>query len=97
MGATIGAPMKRAIKKIHEIAYHRNGISGTGFHVIRFRSAEGNEMVGIVFPEEGAVAVLDIAMLADGNIAFARGNSWRGDNFADDLRNAISEAEKNDT
>lgn len=89
--------MKRSTKKIHEVAYHRNGISGIGFHVIRFRSAEGNEMVGVVFPETGAVAVLDIPMLAAGNIAFARGNSWRGDHFEDELRNAISEANKNDT
>jgi hypothetical protein len=43
------------------------------------------------------VAVLDIAMLAAGNITFARGNSWRGDHFEGELRAAISEADRNDT
>jgi len=35
---------------IHEVAYHRNGICGTGFHVIRFAdNDEQREFVGVVF------------------------------------------------
>lgn len=80
-----------AKRKILEVDYHRNGIGGIGFHIVRFEdkdSADG-EFVGVVFPESGACAVLNVPQLAKGNIAFARGNSWRGDYFEGDLRDAI--------
>jgi hypothetical protein len=92
--------------QVKEIAYHRNGVAGEGFHVVRFSFTEGgmphpnlvgaviggkfHNMVGIVFDGGGRVAVLDADLTAAGNIAFAMGNSWRGDQFEDDLRDAIS-------
>jgi len=33
------------------IDYHRNGVSGEGFYVVRFSCSEGN-MMAIVFPPE---------------------------------------------
>lgn len=48
-------------------------------------------MVATVFSENGNVSVFDIDQLAKGNVALAHGNSWRGDDFEDELRHAIYE------
>jgi hypothetical protein len=87
--------------KIQEIAYHRNGVCGEGFHVIRFQwkdddSGTMRNMVAIYFGADEnefnpRCAVLDADETAAGNIGFANGNSWRGDHFSDDLRKAIAE------
>ena len=85
--------------KIKEVTYHRNGICGNGFDVVLFDHKDeknvNHRMVGIVFEESGNVAVLDVDQTAQGNIAFAGGNSWRGDWFEDELRKAIKEADEN--
>ena len=81
--------MKVAIKSI---AYHRNGVSGIGFHAITFTMREAGkprDMVAAVFPERGAVAVLDTDLVSKGVVAFGD-NSWRGDWFEPDLRKAIT-------
>lgn len=88
--------MQKQVKKIIAADYHRNGVGGQGFGVVVFVphkdvGAEGN-MVGVVFPERGHVAVLDIDMLADGIVAFGK-NSWRGDNFEDELIAALEAAD----
>jgi hypothetical protein len=71
-------------------AYHRNGICGASFHVVLFEdiSDENTRKVGILFEEPYHCAVLDIAKLAEGSIAFGV-NSYRGDRFEPALRNAI--------
>jgi len=85
---------------IQEIAYHRNGISGEPFYVLTFRDEdEDREMVAIVFDFDAdadpavftncRTAVFDREELAAGNIAFAQGNSWRGDYYDADLRQAL--------
>ena len=72
--------------KIVEIAYHRNGICGNGFHVVNFLAkfkGNGNSqsnMVAILFEESGSCAVLDVDLLAKGDAKFGS-NSWRGDHF----------------
>ncbi len=73
------------------MAHHRNGICGAPFHVVLFEDSgpEGSRKVGIVFDEQHHCAVLDIAKLAAGTIAFGS-NSFRGDNFEPHLRAAIS-------
>ena len=77
--------------KIKEIAKHRNGVGGAPFYVVLFSDDEaGKNMMGIVFDEKNHVAVLDVDMLADGNIAFGD-NSWRGDRYEPYLREAIAE------
>ena len=76
---------------IISIASHRNGICGEPFHVVLFEDnpgPEGSRKVGIVFAAPHHVAVLDIAKLAAGDIAFMS-NSWRGDVYEPHLRNAI--------
>jgi len=77
------------------ISYHRNGICGNGFHVVRFGWYDADEkahrtMVATVFAEPGNCAVLDLDETARGNIAFAKGNSWRGDEFEPTLRELIA-------
>lgn len=66
---------------------HRNGIAGTPFAVTLFRDTDGATMLGIRFlgDDPMAVAVLDVAKLAAGDIAFFS-NSWRGDTYAGWLR-----------
>lgn len=75
---------------ILNIAYHRNGVCGAPFHAVVFRDAgpEGSVKVAVVFDSLHHVAVLDIAKLAGGDIAFGS-NSWRGDVFEVAFRRAI--------
>jgi len=80
--------------KVRTIDHHRNGIGGAPFHVVIFdedKSAHPDDQgrkVGIVFEQPNHCAVLDIAKLAAGDIAFMS-NSWRGDEYEPHLRNAI--------
>lgn len=78
-----------------QIAYHRNGITGKGFHVVLFTWRDPDDkrprpMMATVFEDTGAIAVLDVAETASSNIAFAQGNSWRGDEFEQELRAQIA-------
>lgn len=70
------------------IDYHRNGIAGAPFHVVLFHDGESRK-VGILFEHEARCAVLDVAKLHAGDIAFGS-NSWRGDYFEPDLRRAVA-------
>lgn len=77
--------------KVRKIAYHRNGICGTGFHAITFSTdKEKGTFVATVFPERGNVAVFQLDLLGQEVIEFGK-NSWRGDHFEDQLRDAIRE------
>jgi len=83
---------------IQEMSYHRNGISGHGFHVVRFahnpddspKKSKENFMA-ILFEEEGNCAVIGLDRIASMGVKFAGGNSWRGDYFELVLRKAINE------
>ena len=79
---------------IIDIAFHRNGICGAPFYVVLFEDhgAEGSRKVAIVFLEPHYCAVLDVAKLAAGDIAFGS-NSWRGDNYEPSLREATDKHE----
>ena len=76
--------------KIIATAYHRNGICGAPCDVLLFedKGPEGSRKVAILFEEPYHCAVLDVAKLAAGDIAFGS-NSWRGDNYEPSLRQAI--------
>ena len=80
---------------INAIAYHRNGICGAPFAVILFEDSgpEASRKVAILFDGPGLCAVLDLAKLASGDIAFGS-NSWRGDVFEQPLRDAIRPSRK---
>lgn len=94
--------------EVTEVSRHRNGICGEPFYVCLFADPDQpgmDHMVAVVFGDEDdegwfvgrsmpQVAVLSIGELAEGNIAFARGNSWRGDRYADALYDAIREHEE---
>jgi hypothetical protein len=67
--------------------YHRNGVCGNGFSVGIVREGKGRKVI-VCFPGEGNTAVLDIGMLAEGNVTFGE-NSWRGDVYADAYRKEI--------
>jgi|GEM_PF-3212922 hypothetical protein len=86
-----GGTAMNIIKKITAIDYHRNGIAGNGFYVATFtaRHPGGNFMMAVVFPEPGNCAVFSVPELAKCNIQFAQGNSWRGDWYEPELRDAI--------
>ena len=83
--------------KITDLAHHRNGITGTPFDVVLFeeRDPEGSRKVAILFPQRGHCAVLDVAKLAAGDIAFLS-NSWRGDVYEPDLLNALAASYQRD-
>jgi hypothetical protein len=78
--------------KIIDIDRHRNGISGAPFDVVLFEDEgqNGSRKVAIVFEALHLCAVLDVAKLARGDIAF-RSNSWRGDCYEPTLRMHIAE------
>jgi len=73
--------------KIEQLEYHRNGVSGIGFHAIIFTCKEGH-MVATVFPERGAVSIISLDRIEEYGVRFGA-NSWRGDHYESDLRAAI--------
>jgi len=80
--------------KIISHDYHRNGIAGEGFEVAVFETDEGR-FLGILLSEWageqlGAIPcfVLKMDLLKEENIKFFE-NSWRGDQFACELRPAL--------
>lgn len=79
---------------VQEIAFHRNGICGVGFYAILFlwqpEDVGTQELfLGIVFDEPGECAVVGVDRLGTMGVKFAGGNSWRGDRFEKELREAI--------
>lgn len=81
---------------IREISYHRNGVTGNGFHVVQFKHREENaklNMLAVVFEEPGSVAVFDRDLVGTGVTKFFA-NSWRGDVFEPALRKAITKYSK---
>jgi len=102
-------PREAHVVNVHEIAYHRNGVSGEPFYVVTFTAppvvgempGSRGEMVAVVFdmdaddmPESTRrTAVFDRELLGAGVIAFAE-NSWRGDHYDHELRQAIRANER---
>ena len=90
--------MSRAKIRIEEIAYHRNGVAGTGFHVVKFvdrKAGKPGKLLGVVFDKPNRVAVFDRSLLTQDVIASGV-NSWRGDEYEDDLRKACKGYDKFD-
>lgn len=76
---------------VEKVAFHRNGIAGTGFHAVLFdegRGAQRSRKVAIVFPDRGAVAVLDMEPLVSGVID-GGAQRERGDKYESNLRDAV--------
>ena len=93
------------IKRIVASSYPRNGIAGLGFDVTIFEEAEHGLMLAVDFGPNAdkaagnvVCAVFQLEELGKGNIAFAHGNSWRGDRYAAALRPVLEGwQEKNGT
>lgn len=123
--------MSKFVKRVHQVAWHRNGVGGEGFHAVVFDHEPYDDcptcggswgwtnnvtkqemcenqhtapapkkntrrMLGIVYDKPGYVSVLDIDKLTDPTVGVAfgdtsGGNSWRGDRFERELREAIDE------
>jgi hypothetical protein len=79
--------------EVEEVEYHRNGVGGAPFNVIKFTDPKEGPMLGVVFYKvdcsETAVAVFNRDKLAEGDISFGS-NSWRGDVYAPMLRVGIA-------
>jgi len=71
--------------KMKEKAYHRNGIGGEGFHVVKFVYIDECDaeypMTATIFKKKGQCAVLQDNTNVD--------NAWRGDEFEKELREYI--------
>lgn len=56
--------------KVHEVAYHGNGVGGTGFQLVEFvdesRGMPHDRKLAVVFPNSGAVAVWSLDELLGG-------------------------------
>lgn len=79
---------------IIDASWHRNGIGGEGFYAVLFNDAEqgeNNPMIASLFDAPGYCAVYSVPLLSKGNIKFARGNSWRGDQYASELQPLVEE------
>ena len=91
--------MKSVVKRVHQVSFHRNGITGAGFHAVLFEGQHNGESLGefvaTVFTRPGNVAVLRVPDLLDpkAGVMFGK-NSWRGDTFEPELRAAINRADK---
>ena len=82
--------------ELKKMDYHRNGVSGVGFHVAVFVDHKPDEvsltgktrtMLGILFDnnDECYCCAFDLKKLAVGNIEFGD-NSFRGDYYVDMMR-----------
>ncbi len=85
--------MSQSKLKIVSASFHRNGIGGAGFYAILFDDKEHGRMIASLFDEPGCCAVYNVEELAKGNVAFANGNSWRGDHYESALRTLLKERE----
>lgn len=76
------------VRYIQKIAYHRNGSSGSSFHVVMFR--EGRRMmVATVFEGAGDVAILNRDLLVKGVIEKGE-NTHRAEEYEKWLRDTIA-------
>lgn len=94
------------VGQVYGVEYHRNGISGAGFHVVTFapgaRMGEGSGAVfmATVFEARGHVAVLRLAGGTDGASGLADDADraieahFRGDDFEPELRAAIAHSDE---
>ena len=90
------------MKKVTDLHYHRNGISGLGFYVAIVKE-DGRDMLVIRFPKEAdrqtgnvVCAAFDLELLEKRDIVFGS-NSYRGDHYATLMDKAIEVRERKRT
>lgn len=79
--------------KIQEIQFHRNGVSGSGFHAVRFAVTTGpaeehGNFLATVFEGPGDIAVINLDKISEYGVSL--GNKWRGDHYERAIREAIT-------
>lgn len=82
--------------RVDEVAFHRNGVSGEGFHALLFREREGRhwrKFLASVFEGPGVLSVICLDLVAEHGVASFE-NAWRGDHYEPHLRKAIAEYEE---
>jgi len=82
--------MSNLIKRVNQIEWHRNGICGVGFYAILFETTDNELMVASLYEDTGYCSVLRVDDLSDVDKGVTFGiNSWRGDNYETELREAV--------
>jgi hypothetical protein len=79
--------------KIKTVERHRNGVAGSPFDIVTFDERNGRKWdrkVAILFADKWNIAVLNVDLLAAENVKFGE-NSWRGDNYENEMRQAVKE------
>lgn len=80
--------------QILDADYHRNGVSGVGFHVALVDDPnDGDVKLVVMFPTEGHTAVLSLDKLVAEDIKFGS-NSYRGDLYEEALHKELIEDEE---
>jgi len=81
--------------QIRQIAHHRNGVAGEGFHAILFYPYRKPRelMLATLFQGRGRCAVIRLDLIEDHGVTFGE-NSWRGDDYEPALRAAVKDWEK---
>lgn len=91
MAAVIGQDVE---VRVNRIARHRNGVTGTPFHVVAFENKISPKvweaLIAIVFDEPGSVAVLNPSQIVTGVLSLLNGAAYRGDVFEGPIRAAIT-------
>lgn len=77
--------------KIQQIAYHRNGSMGLGFHAVLFtvKGKPREKFLASVFEEPNAVSIIRLDLIEQHGVTFGE-NSWRCEHYEDELRAAIA-------
>lgn len=78
--------------KVDEVSFHRNGVSGEGFHAVLFRERDGRhwrKFLATVFADRGVLSVICLDMLPEHGVNSVF-NAWRGDYYEGDLRQHIA-------
>ena len=88
--------------EVTQVDHHRNGVAGEPFYVVMFGWTDkgagfnGGDLdrrrVATVFRDSGEIAVLDLALLLEVGGRFGK-NSWRSDEFEEQVRTAIRDYE----
>lgn len=87
--------MSKSTIKVDEVSFHRNGISGEGFHAVLFRERDGRhwrKFLATVFADRGVLSVICLDMLPEHGVNSVF-NAWRGDYYEADLRQYITQWE----
>ncbi len=79
--------------KLLSVAHHRNGVGGEPFYTGLFTDENGFTKVFVDFGVGMYFAVLQVDLLAKGDIEFGS-NSWCGDYYVDEIRRLCVEFRK---